>query len=133
MDPWIKDLGGRFVGPVCTGILASLFTMPVIDWIVPGSRENLGWMCAIAAVCVAFFVETVILGARAIIKKESARKQFLMLSLTSYFAALAFGKFGGILWVTQPQAASVFLIIALLFAIALAVIFLTVIYNESSG
>lgn len=130
MDPRLEEMCGRFVGVVCTGILAALFTMRVINWIVPPSRENLGWMCAIAAVCVAFYVESIILGARAIIKKESPRKLFLMQSLWSYFAALACGKFAGILWVIHPQAATVFLIIALLFAVFLTLIFLTVIYKR---
>jgi len=115
---WIEDLGGESVASLATAILAVLFTVPVIDHIVSSRPDAVSWKFAIMAVCVASYLESVILLAKATRREESAQKRFLMKSLNGYFAGIGTGEFCELLLVRRPELGNELLILLLLLAIA---------------
>jgi len=117
IDQLIEDFGGEFVASTVAGGGAALLTLMGIEWLVPSSVTNLSWECAIAAVCMALYGESVILLAKATIKNESARKQFLLGSLTAYFGGLCGWEFTRILWnseaIGRPRLLVLLIVVAL--------------------
>lgn len=125
MDLW-EDLGGTRVISAVVGIAAALLSLPVIRWLLPPDHQQINWKCAIAAVCMALFLESTILLGRAARKGDSAKRLFLMRSLAVYFAALAGGQISGVLWISgtlQSQQIEVLGIVSVLsfFAVFLVV------------
>jgi hypothetical protein len=133
IDQLIEDFGGEFVVSTVAGIGAAFLTLMGVEWIVPSSRTNLSWECAITAVCMASYAESVILLAKATIKKESARKQLLMGTLNAYFGGLCGGEFTLILWNSGAVGRPRLLVLLIVGALSATIVFLVLAVMHRRG
>jgi hypothetical protein len=81
-----------------TALVASVLMGSAVDWIVPWNREQLIRPFAITAIYIGLYLQFVILLAKSVAKNDSARRLFLMKSLTVCFASMAGGEIAQILW-----------------------------------
>jgi hypothetical protein len=83
------------------GLVACQATLPLIRFLIPPGAAGLTWKSAIASVCVALYVLSVLSYARAMSRGDiSASRTFWSTFRLAYFMGVAGGELAGILWIS---------------------------------